>query len=299
MKPLDQCWSIAEAVGLATILEASAPKLGNVHPAASFSDMQFGHFIASATAVSAVFKEVDRLGIGPLVLASVQATRLRVGCNTNLGTILLLAPLAKAASKLFQLEARFVATALPTGISRQGLQASVAEALQALTLEDSQLVYKAIRTAQPGGLGQQTANDIARPAPLCLVDAMQQVAEVDAVARQYVNNFADVIERLLPWLDEALIRHACPLKAIVHLQLRTLAWQPDGLIARKRGMELARQVQLRAQEVLPIVESGDESAQLHLDRLDKELRTDGNRLNPGTTADLIAATIFCRLVCAT
>lgn len=298
MKPLDQSWPIAQAVGMATILEASAPKLGNVHPEASFDDMHFGHFVASAYAVAAVFENVDRLTVGQLVLASVQATGHRVSCNTNLGTILLLAPLAKAAAKLVRSKSEQPATRIEqqSELSRLSLQAAVAEVLQALTSDDSQLVYDAILAAQPGGLGKQSDNDVTQPAPASLLDAMQQVAEVDAVARQYVNNFADLFERFLPWLDNALTRYACPLKAIVHLQLQIMAWQPDGLIARKRGAEVARLVQLQAQQVLQVVESDASMAQQQLDHFDRYLRTDGNKLNPGTTADLIAATLFCRLV---
>jgi triphosphoribosyl-dephospho-CoA synthase len=298
MKPLDQSWPISQAIGMATILEASAPKLGNVHPSASFDDMHFGHFVASAYAVATVFEDVDRLTVGQLVLASVQATRHRVSCNTNLGTILLLAPLAKAAATLVRSKSEQPSNRIEqqSGLSRIGLKAAVAEVLQALTPDDSQYVYDAIRTAQPGGLGKQSDNDVTQPAPASLLSAMQQVADVDAVARQYVNNFADLFERFLPWLDNALTQVACPFKAIVLLQLRIMAWQPDGLIARKCGSEVARQVQLQSQHILQVVESDAASAQQQLEQFDRYLRTDGNRLNPGTTADLIAATLFCRLV---
>lgn len=301
MRPLDQCWPIAQAAGMATILEASAPKLGNVHPAASFQDMQFGDFVASAAAVAGVFEEVDHLTIGQLILAAVTATRQRTGCNTNLGTILLLAPLAKAASGLVAVpteQSRFPGM-VSNGLCRSQLQVAVAAQLQSLSAADSHLVYQAIRVAQPGGLGQQLENDVAGAAPAGLLDAMRQVASVDAVARQYVNDFADVFDQLLPWLDVALVRYSSPLKAIVHVQLQIMAWQPDGLIIRKCGWDVARRVQRQAQQVLDVFESDKEQAQYHLDDLDGFLRSDGNRLNPGTTADLIAATLFCRLLSPT
>ena len=86
MKPLDQSWPIDQAVMLACLLEASAPKLGNVHPGRAFDDMHFGHFLASAMAVSPIFADPTSHTVGSLVLAAVTATRQRVGCNTNLGT---------------------------------------------------------------------------------------------------------------------------------------------------------------------------------------------------------------------
>lgn len=299
MKPLDQRWSIAQAAGLATLLEASAPKLGNVHPAASFSDMHFGHFVTTAALQSESFSDVGE-SVGILVLRTVQATRLRVGRNTNLGTVLLLAPMAIAAS-------RVAGGKLDSGQLKQEVQA----VLQSLSAEDSRLVYQAIREAAPGGLGQQADNDVGKvEAPESLVDAMRQVAQFDGVAGQYVNNFADIFDRLLPWLEEELQANESPLQAIVNLQVRCLSWQPDGLIVRKCGFDQAVKVQQLAAELWRAYETeffdrttgefkaGTESAWLdRLAKFDGYLRADGNRRNPGTTADLIAATLFCRLIC--
>ncbi len=299
MKPLDQRWSIAQAAGLATLLEASAPKLGNVHPAASFSDMHFGHFVTTAVVQSECFSDVGD-SVGLLVLRTVQATRLRVGCNTNLGTVLLLAPLAIAVSRVAGGE-------LDSGRLKQEVQA----VLQSLSAEDSRLVYEAIRKAAPGGLGEQGDNDVSNvEAPASLVDAMRQVAQFDGVASQYVNNFAEIFDRLLPWLDEQLQATDSPLQAIVNLQVRCLSWQPDGLILRKCGFDQAVKVQQLAAELWTAHEmeffdgttrkfrAGNESAWLdRLAKFDGYLRADGNRRNPGTTADLIAATLFCRLIC--
>jgi triphosphoribosyl-dephospho-CoA synthase len=301
MKPLDQCWSVSQAVGLATLLEASAPKLGNVHPNASFDNMHFGHFVSSAIAVAEVFEQVATLSVGELVLSAVQATVRRAGCNTNLGTILLLAPLAKAVSSLSSSPSSSSPSTqsngvCPVEVSRYTLQQSVAQVLERLTLDDSQQVYEAIRVAQPGGLGKQSTNDVAQAAQIQLCDAMRQVADNDAVARQYTNNFKNIFECLLPWLDMALPKYSSPLDAIQHLQIQAMAWQPDGLIIRKCGIDLASRVQQRAQQVLQLIETNDPTAQQQILLFDQYLRSDGNRLNPGTTADLIAAALFCRLV---
>lgn len=307
MVPLDQKWPIVEAARLACILEASAPKLGNVHPGARFIDMHYGHFLSSAMAVAPQFDRVGQLSVGQLVFQCVRETQRRVGCNTNLGTLLLLAPLAKAATQIDH--------GGSTPIQNQ-LRQAVVDVLNALTPEDSRDVYSAIRLAQPGGLGNQQQNDVQAPAPEDLREAMQQVAQFDAVARQYVTGFEDIFLRLLPWLDQEMQRISDPLQAIVRLQLRWLAWEPDGLILRKLGPDAAQEVQRKAQQVWDALfdSAADQNLELRPSRdeqpvrlameaeradlrdLDCYLRQDGNRRNPGTTADLIAATLFCKLI---
>ncbi|MBM4076279.1 MAG: hypothetical protein FJ267_11650, partial [Planctomycetes bacterium] len=80
--------------------------------------------------------------------------------------------------------------------------------------------------------------------------------------------------------------------AILSLQLQILASGIDTLIARKCGETLAKDVSNRADQIL---QSGwpDTAASWILWRqFDDYLRSDGHRLNPGTTADLIVATLF-------
>jgi triphosphoribosyl-dephospho-CoA synthase len=307
MVPLDQKWSLVEAVHLACVLEASAPKVGNVHPGRRFADMHYGHFLASAAAVASVFANCNRCSVGQLALECVQETRQRAGCNTNLGTILLLAPLVKAAETM----------GLCTQTSvRDRLKMSIQKVLDQLTPQDSRDIYAAICLAKPGGLGSEQHNNVLGPAPADLKEAMGQVARFDAVARQYVTNFEDVFERLLPWLKTELQSTEDPLQAILNLQLRWLAWEPDGLIVRKMGFENAREVQRRSQAVcIALVEppsdqddkwQDDSNAQVKSPRSKEEqiaienfdlfLRQEGGRRNPGTTADLIAATLFCKLI---
>ncbi|MEM7560717.1 MAG: triphosphoribosyl-dephospho-CoA synthase [Planctomycetota bacterium] len=294
--------TLAESVELACILEATAPKAGNVHPGASFSDMSYQHFVASAAALASVIGEVDPpQTVGQIVLACVKATQEAVGRNTNLGTILLFGPLVKAAST--------EATPVP---SIEMLRDNVEQVISELTAQDSADVYEAIVESKPGGMGEQAENDIRSSSPDDLVEAMAQVAEFDAVARQYTNGFADCFEKLIPWLQESLSAFGnlpAPdriLEAICWTQLRWLAHEPDGLIHRKVGAEQAREVQQRAKDVLDDLtcsgrgyeSSSHTPATLPLSNqesykeFDRYLRSDGNRLNPGTTADLIAATLL-------
>lgn len=285
--PFDRSWSLPAAVQLATLLEASAPKLGNVHPTASFSDMRFTHFLGSAVAVGSVYSAGSPgtlRGLGELVLRSVQATRQAVGCNTNLGSLLLFAPLARGWSL----------SAEEYGV----LPNRVARVLQALTVEDGRDVYAAIRAAQPGGLGQRQQHDVAGSPPSDLRAAMAQVAAVDAVARQYVNNFADVFSRLVPWLSEELVQTGEPLQAICRVQLRWLAHEPDGLIVRKSGMAVAAEVQRRAASIVArgLAADGNWLDSTAVSELENFLRSDERQRNPGTTADLLAASCMALLL---
>ncbi len=283
-----QPMSVAQAVELACTLEASAPKVGNVHPLASFSDMTFDHFLASVSAIIPTFSDCTDKSVGQLILDAVTATRNQVGRNTNLGTILLLGPLAKAAVRAGAKEHR---------LTQDQLEASVVEVLQALTKEDSQHIYEAIRVARPGGLGEQSSNDIRSNAPDNIVEAMTQVAKHDAVARQYTNGYTDIFRYLLPWLGQEIHNGHEMLSAIVRLQLRWLAREVDGLIVRKCGLREAQNIQSRAESTWKLMQTDHPRASAELAELDRYLRDERNARNPGTTADLIAATLFCQQIC--
>ena len=282
--PFNCSWKVWRAAEMACVLEASAPKVGNVHPGASFSDMDYSHFVASAVAIGSVFRKTIATNVGHTVYRAVLATRKQVGCNTNLGMLLLMAPVAHS-SQFVERNAKLQ-------------RADVARTLKNLQPLDSEEIYAAIQTAQPGGLGTQPRSDVAGPPPADLKAAMAVVADTDAVARQYVNDFADVFDLLVPWLKEELLGTAKPIEAICRLQLRWLAHEADGLIVRKAGADAAVEVQRRAAAILPLCLSRGTSVaeQAEVRELDQFLRADGHRLNPGTTADLIAAAILVLLL---
>lgn len=266
--------SIGQCATLATLLEASAPKPGNVHRGADFADLTYYDFVASAVAIGPVM-EAAAAGarLGPTVLAAVQATRAAVKTNANLGTILLIAPVAK------------VARGEPW---REG----VAAVLATLDRADCHRVYEAIHLAQPGGMGRVEQGDIHDAPPDDLVAAMRLAADRDLVARQYVNNFAEVFENVVPALVSGLASGYGLVDAIIHAQIQLLSQLPDSLIARKCGPEVARQASEHAGSVLRAGAPGDEEYHAALADLDFWLRADGHRRNPGTTADLLAAGLF-------
>ncbi len=293
-------WTIGQAAALACSLEASAPKVGNVHPQANFSDMYFVDFLASAMAIEPIFARAESLGVGELVLQAVKATRESVGLNTNLGTLILLAPLAKAAAT-----SEHSCVPIPDGtegttkpkISHTSLLTNLRCMLEELTPLDAELLYQAIRLANPGGLGEQPHNDVAQPPPSDLLAAMAQVSHFDAVARQYGNCFEDILARIAPAIVEQLAAGLDILQAIAHAQIMWLAREPDGLIVRKAGLKLAQQVQQLAQVYAATESSSQIRTAAAKSELDSFLRADSKHRNPGTTADLIAAALFVVLIC--
>ena len=257
--------------------------------------MQFTDFLASALAIQPVFDRAGSVRVGQLVLTATHATRQAVRMNTNLGTLLLLAPLATAVATCRRRSSQPLCADLsqPSDlpITRAQLRSAVAHTLDELDANDSAAIYEAILLANPGGLGTQTTNDVSGKPPANLRSAMAQAASNDAVARQYINNFADVFDMLVPWIEDAMNEPPNLLQAIAQVQLRWLAREPDGLIIRKSGMTIATQVQSMAAQAMAT--PPDVAAVASLDRF---LRIDCKHRNPGTTADLIAAALFVWLI---
>jgi len=267
------------AAQLACLLEASAAKPGNVTPRHAFRDMNYGDFLRSAIAIGPAMAAAGSHSVGATILAAIEATRRWTHANTNLGIVLLFAPLARAAQ-----------------IGETDLRASVSHVLRELTVDDARLAYQAIRLAAPGGFETAAQHDIRDEPVVTLLEAMASAAERDSIAAEYANDFALTFERGVPTLQRALARADSQEAAIVQTHLELLAAVPDTLIARKRGMEQARVVSTVATRV---IEAGGVFTIAGRDAIaafDERLRDPRNQLNPGTTADLIAATLFVALL---
>ncbi len=294
--------TIGQTATLACLLEASAPKPGNVHRGADFADMTFYDFAVSAALIGPAMENSHQTGPGLAALAAVQATRAWIHCNTNLGTILLLSPLAAAAGAGFA--SASAGKNLPGAIPRRRRE-NIADylplVLESLTAQDAAHVYEAIRQAAPGGLGQVPEADVTATPPADLRYAMGLAADRDLVARQYVNGFADVLQFVVPSLRRAIGGNGSNTpglsvpRAIVHTAVELMHAIPDSLIARKCGVEVAAKSAHLAGQVLATGPPDGEEYQRALADLDFWLRSDGNRRNPGTTADLIAAGLFVAL----
>ncbi|MCP4786462.1 MAG: triphosphoribosyl-dephospho-CoA synthetase [Fuerstiella sp.] len=267
---------VDEWVRQACVAEVSAEKPGNVTPAHGFDDVSYQEFVQSAQIIAPIVAAAGSKGVGRTICEAVKATRAAVDHNTNLGIVLLLTPLA----------------AVPQHLS---IADGIESVLAALTVQDAEFAYEAIRTANPGGLGSADSEDVTGPASQDLRSCMQLAADRDMVAAQYANGFHDVLNACLPLLRDEKEPFSNSSLRIGWLATHLLARYGDSLIRRKCGVEIDMTVRAMAAAVLaagwPNRTGGD--AAWH--RLDRFLRADGNRRNPGTTADLVAATLFVAL----
>jgi triphosphoribosyl-dephospho-CoA synthase len=265
---------IAGAFRWACLAELEAPKPGNVHVFADGHRMSAAEFVASADA-AALPLSAPGASVGARILGAVEATSAAVGSNTNLGIILLCAPLAAAGEN-----------------NIADLRASLVEVLQRLETKDTELAYRAIVLAGPAGLGQSTRHDVFGPATVSLLDAMAEASDRDSVARQYATGFFDIFHVGLPCLEEAVRRYADARWATLATYLEFLSIFPDTHIVRKYGFGTADEVR-RAAAAMQRSFRATQNPQTMLSDLltwDAALKAEG--INPGTSADLTVATLF-------
>ena len=267
---------VAAAAQLACLLEVSAPKPGNVSPFAAFRDASYEDYLASAAAIGPTLAAAGERPLGATIRAAVEATARWAPSNTNLGLVLLLAPLARAALT-------------PGGAS---LRDRLAATLAATTVADARDTYAAIRLGAPGGLGRAPDQDVAGTPTATLRDVMAMAVERDAIAREYASDFRTTFELGAPALRAALADRLPWRDAVVETYLTLLAAAPDTHIARKLGLPAAVTVQQRGRSVLDAGGVRTAPGREAIAALDGELRDEANTLNPGATADLTGAAIY-------
>jgi triphosphoribosyl-dephospho-CoA synthase len=206
------------------------------------------------------------------VLAAWQAVR----CNTNLGIVLLCAPLLAAHERADRTR--------DAGALRGALEA----VLQALDVADARGAYRAIALAHPGGLGRVAQQDVQDTPTVGLREAMALAAHRDRIAWEYQHAFRDVFELGLPALLAARSAGDAGGRAMQAAFLEFTAALPDSHIVRKHGGAVAQSV---IREAAPWRARARAGAVLDHDpafaRWDEDLKARG--LNPGTSADLCVA----------
>jgi len=265
--------AIAAAFAAACCEELNAPKPGNVHVFAS-SRKGVELFVRSAEAAAGPLT-APGARTGARILGAVQATQAAVGSNTNLGIILLCAPLARAAE---------------TGGA--DLRAALRDVLDDLDVDDARLAFAAISQAAPGGLGRTRRHDVRAPATVTLRHAMAEAAGRDQIACQYVTAFDAVFSLGLDTLAAAQERWGSATPVTLGIFLGFLAAFDDTHVVREHGRAVAGELRARAvtfaerltrvkdwRDVLPELLAWDRSLKQHA-------------VNPGTSADLTVATLF-------
>ena len=266
----------------ACALDVAVRKPGNVSLVSPGHGMDAAQFVASADAAADALCEPGA-AVGQRIEAAVAATQAAVGCNTNLGILLLCAPIARAAED-----------------RARALRPALEAVLAGLTLADAAAAFRAIALARPGGLGSAPSQDVRAPPSIDLRAAMALAAERDRIALQYRDGFGECFDLALPALPRGFSlpclapgehADAVTTAAVQSLYLLLLSTRPDSHIVRKHGEAVAQNVMSAAQGWRA---RSAGAAALDADPAfaawDRELKAGGT--NPGTTADLTVATLM-------
>ena len=264
--------TIGNLAQLACTWEVLARKVGNVCPGREFPDLTVNDFLVSAAAIAPVLEQAPHQPLGVTILRCIEETREVVNTNTNLGIVLLLAPLAS----------------VPLD---QPLMPGLSQVLARTTVEDSRNVYAAIRLAKPGGLGEVKDQDVRDEPTLPLRDVMALAKNRDLIAAQYGDDYELMLECMVPDLTQRFEYRKNIEQAIVESQIAFLVVWPDSHIVRKCGAAEASHVKRSALQIL-LHDAFEKQAYRDFDTW---LRSDNHARNPGTTADLIAAALFIAL----
>jgi triphosphoribosyl-dephospho-CoA synthase len=296
---------ISQCLQLATLLEVSTEKPGNVSFASSFEGTRVEHFLASAVAAGPSFQEaayrgimvaekrldVSKVGVGELIkscVANVMAWQ--HGGNTILGTVMLLMPIAVAAG--------MTPTKNGYALDLAALRRNIDVTVRATSAWDSVHLYEAVDIAVPSGLGDAPDLDVTDPNSkerllkenVSLFDVFKIASAYDDICYEWINNYPITFDLAYPYLTEQL--QTKPLNiAVLNTFLRILSERADTFIARKIGKDKALQVSAEAKAVLGLGALETPDGKLRLAEFSRQLRSRGNACNPGTTADLTAATL--------
>jgi len=295
---------ISRCLELAILLEATAHKPGNVNSVSNFEKTRYEHFLASAVVTASSFEEAATRGIavskGRIGLSSLELGGLIKSCiaeidawqkggNTLLGTVILLSPIAIAAGMIPAEESIDIAC----------LRSNLKRIVESTTPKDAVALYEAIKIAGPGGLGKTPDLDVNDPnstkrildEKISLLQVFKMAEKYDRICSEWVNTYPVTFDLAYRSLARRLQNSVDPSASIVQTFLEVLAEVPDTFIARKTSMEKARQISLKAREIVELGGIETSRGRKSLNRFDRELRADGNLLNPGTTAELIAAAL--------
>ncbi len=296
---------IASALQLALLLEVSAyPKPGNVHRTKDFVNTRYEHFLASSAVLGPHFRLAALRGhiaasgsmrsrafaIGDRIKRAVEScSEWQHGGNTSLGAIMLLIPIAYAAGMV----------PLESTLRSLEIRKNLMRVVRGTTSTDAMNVYRAVSYASPGGIGKvpeldvNDANSIARirKQNLSLFDIFRISSRYDTISAEWVNNYSVTFNIGLPYLVRELQANGDVNTAVVDTYLRILSQIPDTLVARKLGIDKAKEISLQAKQVLKAGGMKTAGGRVAVRKMDKTLRRLEHGYNPGTTADLTASTL--------
>lgn len=283
---------IANLAQLAAILEVSTEKPGNVTPTHNFPDTTYEDFLFGSISIAPAIKNAAlngfRAGGGEISLkeinigkniktAILDVKKFHSGGNTHLGMLMLFVPIASAAGLCISYGSEF----------SQTLRKNIQKILENSTIDDSLALYSAINASDAGGLTDQ----LKKP-KVPFHNLMEISSQRDRIADELTNGMKITFEIAVPTLDHIYQETRDLRKAILQTYLVLLSEFPDTLIAKKASSEKAEDVLKEAQKVLEKGGIFTKVGRSAIAELDKNLRKEGNKLNLGTTADLVTAALF-------
>jgi triphosphoribosyl-dephospho-CoA synthase len=305
MPQFDKADHISKCLQMAILFEVTSSKPGNVNLVTGFAGTRVEHFLASAVAASTAFRAAAQNGLdilkGNLCVEDAATGQLMKQCvadigawqkggNTLLGTAMLFVPIAVAAGMTFANENR--------DFDLKSLRRNLKSVVESTTAHDAVNTYEAIAIANPSGLNQAPDLDVNTKESkeriirenVSLFKVFQIAAEYDDICFEWVNNFPITFEIAYPFMVDQLKTKTLN-TAIVHSFLKVLSERPDTFISRKAGKEKSVEISKEAKKVLVIGGLETTEGKKKMEELDNMLRGSGNNYNPGTTADIIAATL--------
>ncbi|MDH5482132.1 MAG: triphosphoribosyl-dephospho-CoA synthase [Candidatus Bathyarchaeota archaeon] len=297
---------ISQCLELAILFEVSADKPGNVNLVVGFEGTRHEHFLASAVAAASYFESaakqgmafsrgeihISNVGLGQIIKeCATDVNAWQHGGNTLLGTIILLSPIAVAAGMTSAKEEHI--------FEISELRRNLRHVVESTTAEDAVKIYEAIKIATPSGLGKAPELDVNDPDSMnrivkenvSLYQVFKIASSYDGVCSEWVNNYPITFDFAYPYLMEQIKSDKDLNAAIIHTFLKVLAEYPDTFIARKVGSGKAQEVSSMAEEVLRLGGLKTLIGKERMHDFDLTLRESGSLLNPGTTADIIAAAL--------
>jgi triphosphoribosyl-dephospho-CoA synthase len=297
---------ISKCLELAILFEVSADKPGNVNLTVGFEGTRYEHFLASAVAATPFFQLAAERGIaiaeGKTNVRNAELGRIIKDCvaninawqhggNTLLGTVILLSPIAVATG--------MTPTNEEAAFDISKLRNNLKQVVESTTSDDAVQLYEAISIANPSGLGEAPELDVNDPSSvdrivkenISLFRVFEIASEYDNVCYEWVNNYPKTFDLAYPYLLKQISETGKLNVSIVHTFLKILAEHPDTFIIRKVGADRAREVSAKAESILELGGLETSDGKESLSKFDSELRSSDSLLNPGTTADIIAAAL--------
>jgi len=308
---IDSLNDLFRCIGLSSLLEISGwPKPGNVHRTINFLDTRYEHFIAGAVAIQPVFydfckriwenvpknnKSFEFVNLGQLFYEATEAMmNWQCGGNVILGHILILAPLVASATICLAMNRKLY----------DDFQYYLRKIIDDANVKDTILLYKAIKSCNPGGLGHRVKYDITNEGSINELQkdnvTLKKIFEIskndDLISQEYFSGFSITLEKGLPYFNATFEKFRDINIATVNTYLKLLSEFEDTLIIRKSGKDAAIRVKNLAKKVIGMNGIATKRGLRLVREFDMELQKEKGKLNPGTTADILTGVIFCALL---